>query len=150
MARPKESSNKKDLQKRKALNRKEKEQRKQDRKENNSKGKSLEEMFVYVDEFGRLSSTPPDPTKKEAINAEEIEISVPRDREGPQDTTRKGILSFFNESKGYGFIRDSVTRESIFVHVNNLLEPVKENNKVTFEVERGPKGYTAVQVKLDK
>jgi cold shock CspA family protein len=66
------------------------------------------------------------------------------------DPIRKGVVTFFNESKGFGFIRDSETKEDVFVHVNNVLEAIKENNLVSFEVEMGPKGPTAVQVKLIK
>lgn len=65
----------------------------------------------------------------------------------PVDVIRTGIVTFFNESKGYGFIKDLQTQESIFVHINALSEPLKENNKVTFEVEMGPKGSNAVRVK---
>jgi len=53
-------------------------------------------------------------------------------------------------SKGYGFIRDMETQESVFVHANNLLEPIKENNLVSFEKGMGQKGPTAIQVKLIK
>ena len=63
---------------------------------------------------------------------------------------RKGIVTFYNDSKGYGFIKDLETQESVFVHVNNTAEPIKENNKVTYEVEMGPKGPNAVRVKLSK
>ncbi|NQV14332.1 cold shock domain-containing protein [bacterium] len=63
---------------------------------------------------------------------------------------RKGIVTFFNDSKGYGFIKDSETKESVFVHVNNILEEIKEDNVVTFEVEMGQKGPAAVRVKLFK
>jgi cold shock CspA family protein len=66
----------------------------------------------------------------------------------PVDTVRKGTVTFFNDSKGYGFIKDSETQESVFVHVNGLANPIKENDKVTFEVEMGMKGPTAVKVKL--
>ncbi|MFC2119412.1 cold-shock protein, partial [Bacteroidota bacterium] len=63
---------------------------------------------------------------------------------------RKGNVSFFNDSKGFGFIKDLETQESVFVHVNNTLEEIKENNIVSFEIEMGPKGPTAVKVKLFK
>ncbi|MDB4303817.1 cold shock domain-containing protein [Desulfosarcina sp.] len=63
---------------------------------------------------------------------------------------RKGIVSFFNDSKGYGFIKDSETSESVFVHINNTLEEIKEGNVVIFEVEMGQKGPTAVNVKVFK
>ncbi|RYZ96849.1 MAG: cold shock domain-containing protein, partial [Sphingobacteriaceae bacterium] len=55
--------------------------------------------------------------------------------------------TFFNESKGYGFIRDGQTQESVFVHINSLAEEVREGDKVSFEVEQGQKGPNAVKVK---
>ena len=63
-----------------------------------------------------------------------------------------GTVKFFNEAKGYGFIKDLKTQESFFVHINSLTEALKENNKVTFELEMGPKGPNAVRVKkaIDK
>ncbi|MDO8899087.1 MAG: cold shock domain-containing protein, partial [Bacteroidales bacterium] len=67
---------------------------------------------------------------------------------GQIDPVRKGIVSFYNDSKGFGFIKDSETQESVFVHVSNLLEEIREDNLVSFEVEKGPKGPTAVQVRI--
>ena len=61
---------------------------------------------------------------------------------------KTGKVKFFNESKGFGFIKDSESQESIFVHANNLLEAIKENNLVTFEIMMGPKGPAATQVKI--
>ncbi|MBP6872223.1 MAG: cold shock domain-containing protein [Bacteroidales bacterium] len=61
---------------------------------------------------------------------------------------RKGIVSFFDESKGFGFIKDLETKQDIFVHINGLLQPVREGNAVTFEVVKGKKGPNAVNVKL--
>ena len=108
-------------------------------------------MMAYVDENGRISSTPPDPSKKKTIKAEDIEISIPnRDSDEILDPVRKGTVTFFNESKGYGFIKDSETKESVFVHVNNVLEDIKEGNAVSFEVEMGQKGPNAIKVKISK
>lgn len=144
-----ETWSKKEREKKKQQNKKEKAERKQERKENSKSGKSLDDMLAYVDENGNFSSTPPDPRKKVKINVEDIEIGVRKQADiDPADLIRKGIVTFFNESKGYGFIKDKETQESIFVHINSLLEPVKEHSKVTFEVEMGPKGANAVNVKL--
>jgi cold shock CspA family protein len=108
-------------------------------------------MIAYVDEFGKLSSTPPDPSKKLEVDAGDIEISVTKnDTSQKFDYIRKGVVTFFNESKGFGFIRDMETRQSVFVHANNLLDPIKENNIVSFEIGKGPKGPTALKVKLFK
>jgi CspA family cold shock protein len=59
-----------------------------------------------------------------------------------------GIVKFFNESKGYGFIKEDETDKEIFVHVSGLIDEVKENDQVTYEVKEGKKGLNAVDVKL--
>ncbi|MBK7669673.1 MAG: cold shock domain-containing protein [Sphingobacteriaceae bacterium] len=60
----------------------------------------------------------------------------------------KGTVKFFNTAKGFGFIKDGESGNEYFVHVTNLLEPIKENDEVTFELEEGKKGVNAVRVKL--
>jgi cold shock CspA family protein len=152
MTKSKETQNKKEKEKKKLKKRQDKQQKKEDRKTNSDKGKSFDDMIAYVDEYGNITSTPPDPMKKKiAVKAEDIQIGVSR-REDIEDSDepRSGSITFFNESKGYGFIKDSITQESIFVHINNLSEPVKENDKVTFDTERGPKGLSAINVKIKK
>ena len=148
MARSQETSSKKENEKKRIAKRKLKEEKKEERKANSSSGKGLDEMMAYIDENGNIVATPPDPKKKKVINVEDIQISTLKeeDRE-PVELIRTGIVAFFNETKGYGFIKDLKSQESIFVHINALLEPIKENNKVTFEVEMGPKGPNAVRVK---
>jgi len=59
----------------------------------------------------------------------------------------EGIVKFFNESKGFGFIRPTNSSEDIFVHSTGLIDSVRENDKVIFEQERGKKGMTAVKVR---
>jgi cold shock CspA family protein len=149
MAKSKETWNKKETEKKKEKKRKEKEQRKEDRKANAKEGISFDDMIAYVDENGNISSTPPDPTKKRIIKEEDIEVSVPKQADIKEaDPTRKGKVTFFNDSKGYGFIKDSDSQDSIFVHVNGLIDAIKENDKVTFEVEMGQKGPNAIRVKV--
>lgn len=58
-----------------------------------------------------------------------------------------GTVKFFNESKGYGFIKDDTSNQEVFVHVTGLSEQVRENDKVSFEVVSGKKGVNAVNVK---
>ena len=147
MGRSQETFNKKENEKKKQKKRQDKEEKREERKANASKGQDLNAMLAYVDEFGNFSSTPPDPKQKKVILAEDIQIGVPKQENIPVETTRSGIVSFFNESKGYGFIKDQQTQESIFVHLNGLVDAIKENNKVTFEVETTPKGPSAVNVK---
>ena len=150
MGRSQDTFNKKDVRNKKEKKRKEKEKKRLARKENEKKS-SLEDMIAYVNENGMITSTAPDPTKKKDIKLEDIEIGIPtRDFAQQTDPIRKGIVSFFNESKGYGFIKDMETKESVFVHINNFLEDINEGNIVSFEVEMGQKGPTAIQVKLFK
>jgi cold shock protein len=59
----------------------------------------------------------------------------------------EGIVKFFNESKGFGFIRATGSSEDIFVHSSGLIDNIRENDKVEFEQERGKKGMNAVRVK---
>ena len=145
-----ETWNKKEREKKKRQIKKEKQERRQERKENSKQGHDPESMYAYLDENGNLSSKPPDPKKKIVINVEDIEIGVPKHEDNPEDLIRTGTVTFFNNDKGYGFIKDQETQQSVFVHINSLSEPVKENNKVSFEVEMGPKGANAINVKLIK
>ncbi len=147
MARSTETFSKKEKEKARLKKSKEKKEKAEERKANATKGKSLEDMMAYTDEYGNITSTPPDPSKKVKINVEDIQIGIAKKEDIPHDTVRNGVVSFFNEAKGYGFIKDMETQESIFVHINALTEPLKENNMVTFETEQGPKGLSAIKVK---
>lgn len=150
MARSQQTFNKKENEKKKHKKRLDKVKKKEERLASGDKSKSFEDMFAYVDEHGNLSSTPPEPgTKKEEINVEDIQIGTPKKEElDAVDSLRTGTITFFNDSKGYGFIRDHDTKESIFVHINGIIDQVKEGNKVTFETVKGTKGLNAVDVKL--
>ena len=147
-----ESPNKKDLEKKKNQKRKEKEARREERRAQSKEGRSFEDMIAYIDENGNITSTPPDPTKKKVeINQDDIVIGSRNvgGNDGGAPVVRQGRVTFFNTSKGYGFIRDQNTQESIFVHINALGgAPIKENDKVTYDVEHGPKGLNAVRVKV--
>jgi len=59
-----------------------------------------------------------------------------------------GKVKFFNESKGFGFIVDDESGEEIFVHISGLIDEVKEDEKVSFDVQDGKRGLNAVNVKL--
>ena len=146
MAKSQETFSKKEKEKKRLKKRQDKLVKKEERKAD-SVGGSLESMMAYVDEYGNISDTPPDPTKKKKIIASNIEIGVPKREDEPEAAARQGKISYWNDSKGYGFIKDLVTQENVFVHVNGTLENVKEGDTVTFEVERGQKGMNAVRVK---
>ena len=147
MAKSQETFGKKEKQKKKLKQRQDKAEKMEERKANAKKGKSLEEMMAYLDENGNLSSTPPDPNKKKIFKQEDMEIGVRKQSREEEDPVRHGIVTFFNDTKGFGFIKDSITQESVFIHVNQLSEPIREHDKVTFEVEMGPRGASATNVK---
>ena len=148
MARSKETFSKKEIEKKKIQKRKEKAARREERKAN--AGRSFEDMIAYTDEDGNILDTPPDPTKKKKVIKEEDMIIGARNS-GPDeyvDPVSNGRVTFFNDSKGYGFIKDLKTQESIFVHSNGLECEITENDKVTFETERGPRGLNAIKVNI--
>ena len=61
---------------------------------------------------------------------------------------KEGTVKFFNESKGYGFIKDAESDKEYFVHVSGLIDKINEDDEVTFELQEGKKGLNAVNVKL--
>lgn len=60
---------------------------------------------------------------------------------------QEGVVKFFNESKGFGFITDNNGGQDIFVHVSGLVDSINENDRVSFDLEKGKKGLMAVNVK---
>lgn len=61
---------------------------------------------------------------------------------------KKGVVKFFNSTKGFGFIKVDGSGEEIFVHVSGLKDQIKENDVVEFELQEGKKGLNAINVKL--
>ncbi len=60
----------------------------------------------------------------------------------------KGTVKFFNESKGFGFIKEENTEKDYFVHSSGLKDAIRDNDEVTFDLEMGKKGLNAVNVRL--
>ncbi len=145
MGRSQETFSKKEREKKKRLKQQDKDMKREARKANNDKGKGLDSMMAFIDENGNLTSTPPDPKKKKQFLVEDIQIGVAKHVE--EDPIRSGTITRFYEDKGYGFIRDKESGESIFLHVKQMQTPLVENDKVEFEVESGPKGLSAIRVK---
>ena len=148
MAKSSETFSKKELEKKRIQKRKEKEQKREERKSQSKSGQSWEDMLAYVDENGNITNTPPDPNKKRAVKTEDIETGSRNLAHTGPAALRTGRVMFFNESKGFGFIKDSGSGESIFVHSKSLTVPLKENDQVTFETEKGFKGLSAVRVSI--
>ena len=114
-----------------------------------SGNESFDDLIAYVEEIGMFNSPPPEENiKKEEIKLEEILISTPK-KEEEEPTIQRGRVEFFNVSKGFGFIKDLSGVEKYFFHINNVLTDIAENNIVTFDLERGPKGMNAVNVKKE-
>jgi cold shock CspA family protein len=151
MAKSQETFGKKEKGKKKLAKRKEKEEKAVERRANAKKGGTLEDMMAYVDEDGNLTSVPTDPSIKKIFKQSDIVIGVPKQEDiDPADLIKTGAVTFFNSEKGFGFIKITDSEDSIFVHVNELTETIKENDKVTFTIEKGPKGLVACGVKLTK
>jgi cold shock CspA family protein len=148
MGRSQESFNKKDVRNKKEKKRKEKEAKKLARRDGEKS--SFDDMIAYVDENGVITSEPIDPGSKTEIKLEDIAVSVPKGSTEEVDPVRKGTVSFYNESKGFGFIKDMETKQDVFVHANNVIGEIKEGNLVTYEVEMGQRGPNAVRVQISK
>ncbi len=148
MAKSQQTFNKLEKEKKRLKKREVKRKKREERKANSNKGEGLDSMIGYVDEYGFLTDTPPDPSKKIKIDASSIVIGIPKKEEmEEEDPIKKGKVSFFDSSKGFGFILENDTQEKYFVHVSGVLEEIQENDKVAFELERGLKGMNAVKVK---
>ncbi|MEZ7495682.1 cold shock domain-containing protein [Leeuwenhoekiella aequorea] len=151
MAKSQQTYSKTEREKKRIKKREEKLKRKEERKAN-SVGGNFEDMIAYVDHNGNLTDTPPDPSLRVEVDIEDIQISVPKTTEedkiaAEEAKFRKGKVSFFDHSKGFGFIIDTENQEKYFVHVSGILEgELNENDKVAYELERGQKGMNAVRV----
>jgi len=146
MAKSQVTFNKQEKEKKRLKKRLEKQQKKEERK-SNSPGGGFESMIAYVDENGNITDTSPDPAKKTKVIADNIEVSVPKREKEEAVTVRTGRVEFFDDKKGFGFIKEPETQEKYFFHISGLLDEVKENDAVTFELERGFKGMNAIRVK---
>ena len=61
---------------------------------------------------------------------------------------KEGVVKFFNNTKGFGFIKPADSREDVFVHESGLIDDIRENDKVKFDLEQGRKGLNAVRVEI--
>jgi cold shock CspA family protein len=151
MAKSQQTFNKSEKEKKRLKKREDKRKKMEARKQEREEGGSEGIQFAYVDYNGNLTDTPPDPSMKVKIDAESIEVSIPKRNDSDieeVDPIRKGKVSFFDSSKGFGFIIDSENQEKYFCHVSGLIDEIQENDKVTYELEKGMKGMNAVRVKI--
>lgn len=138
---------KRENEKKKQAKRLEKQKRKDERKA--AAPGSLDDMIAYVDENGNITDTPPEERKKTEIKLEEVAIATPK-KEDVEPEIKQGRVEHFNDSKGYGFIKDVVSGEKYFFHVSAAPVGIKEGQTVTFDSERGPRGMNAIRISLIK
>lgn len=148
MAKSQQTFNKREREKKRIKKREDKSDKREQRKrEKELTGKlTFDDQLSYVDEYGNLSSTPIDPATKIKVKAKDIILGAMPREESQSLRIREGRIKFFDSEKGYGFVIDTVSQESIFVHLSNCAQEPKENDLVRFEIEKGPKGPTAVNV----
>jgi cold shock CspA family protein len=154
MARSQQTFSKKAREEKKRKKKKEKREKMEERKATAVEG-TLDNMMAYVDEFGNIVDSPPDPNEKQEVDADQIRVSVPKDseieaEEKEQNTGRKGKVTHFNDAKGYGFIRDYAMADSVFVHAKHVEGQIVEGDKVSYNLEKTPKGWNAINVEKTK
>jgi cold shock CspA family protein len=141
------SSNKRELEKKREQKRVDKQKRKEVRKANSGNG-SLENMIAYVDENGMITDQVPE--RKPEVNAEDIAVSTPT-KQKEERVPLRGRVEHFNQSKGYGFIKDIGSTEKYFFHITDAFPGIAEGAMVSFELEKGRKGMNAVRItQVDK
>lgn len=136
MSQSQQTFRKKEIAKKKLQKRKEKEEKRAQRQESNDKGKSLEEMFAYVDENGNISDTPP--VKKYEFKEEDLVR--------PEEEYAYGKVSFYNEAGQYGFIRDNETRENVYFNFKILGFVLHQDQKVKFKSISSRQGLQVTEV----
>ena len=142
-----DSFNKKEREKKK---RKRKQDKVEKRKERKLSGVKPPE-FLYVDKDGNLSPDPIQETRGKDVKLEDIAISTPKKSDLEQESPiKEGVVKFYDQEKNFGFIKENQSVNEYFVHADNLIDEIKERDNVIFEVDRGPKGLIAVNVKLSK
>jgi hypothetical protein len=121
MGRSQETSSKKEIKKKQDKKKKDKEQKRVKRKLEGKKG--FDDMIAYVDQYGMITSTPPDSRDlKNTIAIEDIQLGArSNSHNSPGDVVKNGVVSFFNERKGFGFIRENESGTSYFFHIKTWL-----------------------------
>ena len=141
------SFNKREIEKQKLQKKKEKLKKKEERKQQGTN--SFEDMIAYVDANGVIIDTPPEPIQEEEkIELEDIEISVPRKEVSEELGDPEGRVDFYDETRGFGFIREGNSVIKYFFDKSNAEHGIAEEDMVTYRLERGPKGMNAVDVKI--
>lgn len=148
MARSQETFNKKNVRNKKEKKRKEKEKRKLEKREEDTK--DFDDMIAYVNEFGEISSTPFEDQKNAPKDVNKDKFEGKEDLVVEADDTNTGIIDYYNDDKGFGFIIEKGTKRKLFVHINDSKSKLKEGNKVKFTPLKEKKGWVAKEVEIVK
>ncbi|GGH17174.1 hypothetical protein GCM10011418_19960 [Sphingobacterium alkalisoli] len=132
---------KKEQAKKKQLKKQHKQEKKEFNKQNNDKGKSFEEMFAYVDEYGNISDTPP-LTKYEFKEEDLLRPEV-------EDEYNYGKVSYYNDQGHYGFIRDNLSRQTVYFNDNLVGFVLKIDQKVKYKYRSSKQGNQVSEVVLE-
>ena len=141
MSRSSISLNKKAFEKKRALSRKEKQNRKANRK-----AASVGNMVAYINRNGINTDELHETFDKKEIDAEGFVVSAFKTDE-QESILLKGRVEHFNVDKGFGFIKDLASNGKYFFHLTDAFPQIIESNMVSFEVESGDQGTTAVNIK---
>jgi len=134
---------KKELQKKRAKKKQEKLERREERKAVNNKGKSFEDMLVYLDEDGNLTDIHPDKQIKGRPEENKPRSTSTSNVEAMIFT---GTITQFFDDKNYGFISEDKTKANVFIHGNSLKEKLTIRDRVSYKKEKTEKGYSAFEV----
>ena len=144
MAKSQQTFNKLEREKNKAKKREEKRKKMAARREAKARGEYKQDEFVYVDFNGNFTDTPPDPAEKEQISLDSIVIS-PTKKDDVDDRIN-GKVTFYDDEKGFGFIKNPLNQDSYFFHFSECPDQLTVGDKVEFELIRGEKGMNAVKI----
>lgn len=144
MAKSQQTFNKLEREKNRAKKREVKRKKMAARREAKARGEYKQDEFVYVDYNGNFTETPPDPAEKEQISLESIVISPTKKEE--LDSRVQGKVTFYDEEKGFGFIKNPLNQDSYFFHFSECEDLLSVGDKVEFELIRGEKGMNAVKI----
>jgi CspA family cold shock protein len=133
-----ESFGKKEQLKKRQLKQREKEMKRAFKKENNNKGKSLDDMIIYVDVNGHFTDVPTHLQDRTAV-------AEPRKRGMSADVRYTGVVNNVTD-KGYGFIKEDETKAQIFYHVSELLDEVNSGNRVSYQKETRDGRVRAIKI----
>lgn len=139
-----DSFSKKENNKKKTKKLQDKQLRREDRKDNNNKGKTLDDMIVYVDVNGHFTSVPPHLQDKDEdlARAKRAQESAAID----PNADYSGVVTYLSD-KGYGFITEDKTAENIFFHIGQLSLTLDKHTRVTYKKELTPKGFRAIDIR---